>query len=745
MYNPHVTTDLLAELNPAQREAVEAVDGPLLILAGPGSGKTRVITRRIAYLLTSHGVSPSSVAAVTFTNKAAREMRDRLFGKSGRDPVTPLLDSSWRHWRRDFTVSTFHAFCAQNLRREAERVGLDRSFVIYDQDDQMEVVKQVMAILEVDPKRVNPRAVLSTISAAKSKLEEPDAYASSRSGFAVDVVGRVYSQYQALLRRNNAVDFDDLLLEAYKLFRDNPSVLDRYQYILIDEFQDTNVAQYAIARQLAGKHRNLCVVGDPDQAIYSWRNADIRNILSFQRDYPDARTVTLGENYRSTSTILNAATGVISANNRRIERPLTTSNGRGEPVLVGEGHTPEEEAQQVLGEIQRLTREASCKLGDCAVMYRVNAQSRALEDGCLRRNLQYRLIGGVRFYQRREVKDVIAYLRVMQNPYDDVSLRRIINVPPRGIGQRTVEQLVYEARLEGESVYERMEEAERQAKLGRERGSRTGRAVSRFLDVIGALRSDARILPVEELIDAVMMRTGYNSYLQEDGEDKGEERLENIAELRATARELPPMEPAERLSSFLEGAALVSDVDSLEEGEDAITLITLHQAKGLEFPVVFIVGLEEGILPHARSRDDPEQMEEERRLFYVGMTRAKERLYLMRSFRRDFRGSSGASRPSRFLSDVPQNLVSSLSMAGRRIAAVTPLGASAAARGGAVQVPLGEPPLKTGEHVRHARFGDGIVVSCVPSGTDYEVTVAFKGSSGIKRLLYTYASLEIVE
>ena len=748
MYNPNVTTNLLKDLNPAQRDAVESVDGPLLILAGPGSGKTRVITHRIAYMIRSLGVSPRSVAAVTFTNKAAREMRERLFGRSEHDPASPLLPGMWPY-RHEFTVSTFHALCAQILRREALHAGLESTFVIYDQEDQLDAVKQAMEILEIDPKRVSNRSVLSAISAAKSSLVGPEAFAAARSTFADGIVSNVYGQYQALLHRNNAVDFDDLLFRTYLLFRDNAQVLDkyrsRYEYLLIDEFQDTNVAQYAIAKQLAGKHSNICVVGDPDQAIYSWRNADIRNILSFQRDYPDTKTVTLGENYRSTSTILDAATGVISANNRRIERPLTTSNGRGDPVLVGEAYTPEEEAQQALGEIQRLTKDAGYKLADCAVMYRINAQSRALEDGCLRRNIPYRLIGGVRFYQRREVKDVIAYLRVMQNPYDDVSLLRIINVPPRGIGQRTVEQLVHDARVQGIPVYAAAQlMAEEQELAGRNRGSRTGRSVPRFLYVINALIESAGSLPVEELIDAIMERTGYRSHLREEG-DQGQERLENIAELRATAREFQPMEPSERLAAFLEGAALVSDVDSLEEGEDAITLITLHQAKGLEFPVVFIVGLEEGMLPHIRSFDDPDQMEEERRLFYVGMTRAKERLYLTRSFRRDFRGSSGASRPSRFLSDVPQNLVSSLSMAGRRSAAVTPLGARRSTGGSEAADLPGEPPLRAGERVRHARFGDGIVVSCVPSGTDHEVTVAFKGSSGIKRLLYSYASLEMVE
>ena len=725
---------------------MEAVDGPLLILAGPGSGKTRVITHRIAYLVKGRGVHPRNIAAVTFTNKAAREMRDRLFGKSERDPAAPLLGDWWQ-MRSDFTVATFHALCARILRIDGEHIGLDRDFVIYDQEDQLEVVKQAMESLEIDPKRFPPRSTLSAISAAKSGLIEADDYAPGRATPIIEeVIRMVYRRYQELLHRNNAVDFDDLLLKTHVLFKDNPSVFrdnpsvlekyqSRYEYLLIDEFQDTNVAQYAIARQLTGKQRNICVVGDPDQAIYSWRNADIRNILSFQRDYPEAKVVTLGENYRSTGAILEAATGVISANSRRMDKPLTTRNARGSNLYVGESYTPEEEAQQALRVVERLTRNEGYRLADCAIMYRVNAQSRAIEDGCLRYGIPYKLIGGLRFYQRREIKDVIAYLRVIHNPYDEVSLLRVINVPPRGIGQRTVDQLVHNARVQNIPVYTA-------AQLMAESGdARAGRAVARFLYVVNSLMEYGNRIPPAELMDAVMERAGYRDYLLEEGE-QGLERLENIQELRNTAQEFQPMEPEERLSAFLQGAALVSDVDTLEEGTDAITLITLHQAKGLEFPVVFIVGLEEGLLPHSRSIDDPDQMEEERRLFYVGMTRAKERLYLTRVFRRVIWGNASPARPSRFLTDIPQNLVSPLAMAGRQGVAAAPWGIGAQEeKGGKATLE----PLKAGEKVRHSKFGEGIVVTCVPSGQDHEVTVAFKGESGIKKLLLSFAPLEKVE
>ncbi|MQF48858.1 AAA family ATPase [SAR202 cluster bacterium AC-647-N09_OGT_505m] len=723
--------DILEGLNQQQKEAVETVDGPLLILAGPGSGKTRVITHRIAYLVRECGVNPYHIAAVTFTNKAAREMRERLEQLMGRHA-------------QDLTVATFHSFCAMILRREGHHIGLDRAFVIYDQEDQLTLIKRGMETEEVDPQRFSPRSILAAISGAKSQLINAETYQSGRPEYLNEIIHRVYKRYQDLLQRNNAVDFDDLLLNTYTLFRDNDSVLaeyqSRYMHLLIDEFQDTNIAQYTIARQISRKHRNICVVGDPDQSIYSWRNADIRNIMSFQKDYPKARMVTLEENYRSTENILEAAHGVISANRHRIDKPLVTNNQRGKPVFIGEAYNPEEEAQQVLREIERLKREDGHSLGECAIMYRVNAQSRALEEGCLRYGIAYKLIGGLRFYQRKEVKDVISYLRVIHNPYDEVSLSRVINVPPRGIGQLTVNQLTQAARAGSIPLYsaiqllaeQRDEETNSPSRVGR-----TFQAVSRFLHLINGLMQDAQELDVAELIDAIMERTGYRNHLMEDGE-RGRERWENVQELRSTAQEFQYADPGEKLTEFLQGVALVSDVDTLKEATDSITLITLHQAKGLEFPVVFIVGLEEGLLPHIRSFDDPNQMEEERRLFYVGMTRAKNKLYITRAFRRGFRGNGSTNMPSRFLGDVPQRLVSPLGQGKKQ---ATPLG----------QLPTSSPtekmtsaPLKAGVRVQHSKFGEGIVVSCVPTGQDHEVTVAFIGQFGIKRLLLNYAGLEVV-
>ncbi len=735
--------DVLDKLNQLQSKAVQTVEGPLLILAGPGSGKTRVITHRVAHLVRDCGVAPHSIVAVTFTNKAAREIRERLFGKSREDPGAPLL-ASWWEVRHQFTVATFHAFCASILRREGSHIGLDKAFVIYDQEDQLELITRAMAAAEIDPKRFSPRSILSAISAAKSQLIDAETFAAGRSSPMEEVIYKVYHRYEDKLQRNNAVDFDDLLLKTYALFRDNAGVLDKYQtrysHLLIDEFQDTNIAQYAIARQIAGKYHNICVVGDPDQSIYSWRNADIRNILSFQRDYHEAQVITLEENYRSTETILEAAHAVISANRNRMDKPLVTQNQRGKPVYVGEAFNPEEEAQQVLREIERLTRQEGNSLGDCAVMYRVNAQSRALEEGCLRYGIAYKLIGGLRFYQRKEVKDVIAYLRVIHNPYDEVSLSRVINVPPRGIGQRTAEQLTQIARDGGIPLYSAIQlstERGNETPGGPSLDTRSSQAVSRFLRLLNALMEEGESLGVAELIDAVVEHTGYRSYINEDDE-QGHERWENVQELRATALRFQDVDPEDRLSEFLQGVALVSDIDSLEEGQDSITLITLHQAKGLEFPVVFLVGVEEGLLPHTRSFDDPDQMEEERRLFYVGMTRAMDQLYVTRAFLRGFRGSDSAKGPSRFLNDIPQHLVSPMTQADRRPS--QPPGT----RAGLATEKKTSAPLKAGERVRHSRFGEGIVVSCVASGQDHEVMVAFKGESGIKKLLLGYASLEVV-
>ena len=707
--------DILDGLNEAQKEAVESINGPVLILAGPGSGKTRVIAHRVAYLIKVWGISPYHILAVTFTNKAAREMKERLY---------QLLGSSVD----DLTLGTFHATCARILRRDGAHIGLDSRFVIYDDDDQMALVKRSLQEMDLDPKRYLPRVLLSAISSAKSRLIAPGDYVTG--SYFDEVVQRVYQRYQDLLGESKAVDFDDLLMKAVHLFRQHPEVLSRYQqryyHVLIDEFQDTNVAQYALARQLAGGHRNICVVGDPDQSIYSWRFADMRNIMSFERDYPDARVVYLEQNYRSTKTILEVAQHVISANSQRKEKGLWTENEPGVPIVIAEAFTEQEEAQSVVLEVDKLTSQGPLRRGDCAVMYRTNAQSRVIEEAFIRYGMPYRLVGGTRFYERREVRDVIAYLRLVHNPYDSVSLLRVINVPPRGIGRRTIEELSQWAKGSSLPVYAALQtladEDERSPF-----SSRSARALTGFLAMLNELIEKSRELNIVELFDAVVERSGYKAYVLD--RDDGEDRWDNVLELRTVANDYRHLAPDESLSTFLEGVALVSDVDSYDEKMDAVTLITLHAAKGLEFPVVFIVGAEEGLLPHHRSFDDAAQMEEERRLCYVGITRAKERLYLMRAFRRSLMGSSGPTLPSRFLMDIPTHLAASAE--GHRAAEeiVKPTLTTKA-------------PLNAGDRVHHTMFGEGIVVKCVAVKDDQEVTVAFKGEAGVKRLLLSLAPLE---
>ncbi|MDY6918313.1 MAG: UvrD-helicase domain-containing protein [Chloroflexota bacterium] len=712
--------DVLDGLNAAQREAVEAIEGPVLILAGPGSGKTRVIAHRVAYLVKVWGISPYHILAVTFTNKAARELKERLYH---------LLGTSVD----DLTVGTFHATCARILRRESAHAGLDSRFVIYDDDDQMNLVKRSLQELDLDPKRYPPRVVLSGISAAKSRLVTPEYYV--KHSYFDEVVQRVYEHYQALLADSKALDFDDLLMKTARLFQDHPDVLSRYQrryyHVLIDEFQDTNIAQYVLARQLAGGYRNICVVGDPDQSIYSWRFADMRNIMSFEKDYPDARVVYLEQNYRSTKTILEVARNVISANSQRKEKELWTENDAGVPVTVGEAYNEEEEAQSVVSEVERLTANGDFTLADCAVMYRVNAQSRALEEAFIRYGVRYRLIGGTRFYERREVKDVIAYLRVVHNPFDSVSLLRIINTPPRGIGSRTIQELSQWARGQSLPMYAGLQKL---ADEGEQSpfSTRATQVLLGFLNTVNEMVRGSENLNILDLFDLVAERSGYREYVL--SKDDGEDRWENVLELRSVASDYRHLEPEESLLAFLEGVALVSDVDSYDEKGDAVTLITLHAAKGLEFPVVFIVGMEEGLLPHRRSFEYPEQMEEERRLCYVGITRAKQRLYLLHAFRRHLQGSSGPTLPSRFLTDVPSHLVKAPGTA-----------ASAGGQGRTLTTKTSaKAPLSPGDHVVHAAFGEGVVVKCIPARDDHEVTVAFKGAGGVKRLLLSLAPLEVV-
>jgi DNA helicase-2/ATP-dependent DNA helicase PcrA len=705
--------DILAQMNPAQREAVEAPDGPVLVVAGPGSGKTRVLTHRVAYLVKDRGVSPYRIMAVTFTNKAAREMKERLHQLLG------------DHVLRQITIGTFHAVCVRILRREAAHIPYDRDFVIYDTADQISLVRRSLKELNLDDGDLGPRGILDGISRAKSQLIGPGEYVAA--SYEQEVVSRVYRRYQRLLLQSNALDFDDLLMVTVRLLRENQAVLDKYQrqyqHILVDEFQDTNIAQYIILKLLAGRHRNLFVVGDEDQSIYAWRGADFRNVQRFRDDYKEVQVVLLEQNYRSTQMILDTAHHVISRNVQRVQKRLWTENEPGVPVVAMEAYDEQEEAQYVLQEIDRLMTEEGRFPGDLAVMYRTNAQSRSLEEAFVRGGVPYRLVGATRFYERREIKDALAYLRVIHNPLDTVSLTRIVNVPRRAIGQKTMSQLESWAESQGVSLFDalRMLRDHEDSPVGaRGRSSLLG-----FLALLEEFISVRRELSVLELLDLVLDLTGYASYVR-DGTDEGEERWENINELRSVAREYSSLPVEESLTTFLEEVALVSDVDNLDEQIPAPSLLTLHMAKGLEFPVVFIVGLEEGVLPHNRSMDTPEELEEERRLFYVGITRAKERLYLLHTFRRTLFGRDELSEPSRFLADIPTDLFERKGFTDEAVVR--------AQRPTTTQ-------FHDGDRVRHPKFGEGIVLSSRPLSDDEEVTVIFD-SAGIKRCLAAYGGIE---
>jgi len=716
---------LQKELNPAQMAAVQAIEGPVLVLAGPGSGKTRVLTYRIAYLVQECGIDPYNILAVTFTNKAAREMRARLQRLIGQQRLERL------------TIGTFHAICARILRREGQAIGFPANFVIYDRDDQLGLIRQALRDLNLDEKMFRPPAIQANISNAKRAMLTPEEY--NPPTYWHEVAGRVYGRYQQLLKANNAMDFDDLLMFTVRLLKENQAILQRYQrrylQVLVDEFQDTDGAQYQLVQLLSGAKKNIFVVGDEDQSIYGWRGADFRNVLRFRRDYPETRVILLEQNYRSTQNILDASRHVIALNRSRTDKKLWTQNDSGGPIVLYEAYDEQEEADYVVQEIKKCVAQNRCRLQGCAVMYRTNAQSRVLEDAFVRYGLPYKLVGATRFYERREIKDALAYLRLIHNPHDDVSLKRIINVPPRGIGQRTLETLEQQASAQNVPLYTALQllaDSAQTSEVSR-RLPKSGvlLALLNLLNELLAARSQCTVL---QLLDKVVADSGYIQYLR-DGTDEGEERWENIQELRTVAGDYGHLPPETALTEFLEDVALVSDVDNLREETDAATLLTLHMAKGLEFDTVFIIGLEEGILPHSRSLEEPDEMEEERRLCYVGMTRAKQRLYLVHTFRRARFGIQGVCEPSRFLRDIPARLVQGLGRAPARLKEET----------------RAEPVLRTssreytfapGDKVRHAQFGDGVVVSSQRRSGDEEVTVAFAGKAGIKRLLASMAGLK---
>jgi DNA helicase II / ATP-dependent DNA helicase PcrA len=745
--------EILSLLNPEQRRAVETVDGPLLVLAGPGSGKTRVITHRIAHLVRNLGVSPYNVLAVTFTNRAAREMKERL-GALIPGQLEPL------------TIGTFHAVCARILRREGPAVGIDSHFVIFDDTDQQSLVKKVLRDLDLDEKRYAPRALLSHISKAKSEMIGPLQYGEHAASYWEEVVLRVYRAYQEELARHKALDFDDLIMSTVALFRQQADVLLRYQsryrYLLVDEFQDTNIAQYSLLRQLAAKYRNLCVVGDEDQSVYSWRQADLRNILNFEYDYPEAKTIVLEQNYRSTKNILTAARGVIAANSLRKEKHLWTANDAGPLIKVMEAYNERDEARFIVDEVQRLSARGLVQNSDCAVMYRTNAQSRALEEGFIRSQVPYRLVGATRFYERKEVKDSLALLRFVFNPADNTSVLRIISFAGHGIGAKTIQHLETLGTTLGlplfavfllvkygpEAVPEILPDYAAPQLPPAFRlpfTSRTEQLLGDFCALLEKMVEASRQQDVVGLLDFVLRESGLREQIL-DGSEEGAGRWENVQELAAVAADYAGIDAQTGLEALLESVTLSSEQDSYKEGKDAVTLITLHAAKGLEFKTVFIAGVEEGLCPHSRSADDPKQMEEERRLFYVGMTRAKERLYLIYAFRRNLYGGSQPGLPSRFLADIPQALIASngATAAAEKPpppAVVTRPTSNAKPTGKAVTAPLVGPAFQPGDRVRHASFGEGIVVSSETTRGDVAVSVVFP-SVGVKKLSLAFAKLE---
>ena len=720
--------EILDKLNKQQLNAVTAGNGPVLVVAGPGSGKTRVLTQRIAYLIAVEGVRPWQILAVTFTNKAAKEMQSRVKSLLPDQAIEGIM------------LGTFHSICARILRRESEHLPIGSNFVIFDTDDQERIVKNVIRELNINEKLYRPPSVHAAISRAKNELIGPDQYPTTT--YRDEIVKRVYEQYQKRLVASNAVDFDDILLYTAHLLEENPSVRDKYaqrfRHVLVDEFQDTNLAQYALVRELASFNKNIFVVGDPDQSIYAWRGADWRNVQRFEQDFPDAQTILLEQNYRSRQTILNAAMGVINQAKNRKRKQLFTDRGEGEKVFFYEAPDDYAEAAFVVDTIAQLVATRQFEPGDCAVMYRTNAMSRLLEEAFLQARLPYRLVGAQRFYGRREVKDMVAFLRLIHNPADEASLDRVINIPPRGIGDKTLITLHTVARQNNMQPGFVLLDLARGADSPYW-SSFAGRASLSLADFGGMLatwRASAPSLTTSELFDRVIRDLNYKAYIDDESEE-GVDRWENVEELRRLALEYS----TRSLDEFLENIALVSDQDTIAEG-NVPTLLTLHAAKGLEFGAVFIVGLDDGILPHSRSFDEPEGMEEERRLFYVGITRAKDKLYLIRAIQRGGRGAAEETYPSRFLDDVPADLLIGRSRTGRSIHGRAPE-TLWALRSKPQAASVLEIKFRAGTHVRHPVWGDGIVLDSRIQDDDEIVDVVFE-SVGIKRLAASLANLKII-
>jgi DNA helicase II / ATP-dependent DNA helicase PcrA len=723
---------LLAELNPAQRRAVEHGEGPLLVLAGAGSGKTRVLTHRIAYLLATGMARPSEILAITFTNKAADEMRERVGRLTG-----GAVRQMW--------VMTFHSACARILRQHADRLAYKRGFTIYDEGDSLRMVKRCMEELEVDPKRFPPRSIRNQISGAKNRLRDADTLREEQGSFFEETVADVFALYERRMHAANAMDFDDLLVRTVNLFELFADLRERYartfRHVLVDEYQDTNRVQYRLLQLISGEHGNLFVVGDDSQSIYGFRAAEIRNILDFEHDFEGTEVVKLEQNYRSTQTILDAANGLISHNREQMEKQLWTASERGEPVTIAELADEHEEARWVAGEIDRVVEEEGIPRTEVAVFYRTNAQSRVLEDTLVRFDVPYQVIGGTRFYERAEIKDAIAYLTVLSNPADSICLQRIINSPRRGIGKTTEGRVFAHANTLGEEPLVVLGEPERIPGLG----SAAVKAIGRFGETIAALRERAEQRgPVGDLLEAVLAETGYIESLEAERTIEAEGRIENLQELVGMAREFDANRAVEGegrlapLEEFLEQISLYTAQDEIKAGEELVTLMTLHNAKGLEYRAVFIIGCEDGVFPHSRSVEEG-SLEEERRLCYVGLTRARERLTLSHARRRNVYGAQGSGIPSRFLGEIPEHLVERHSTAAAPSGWGLGAGASAPASGFAAPEPGPALALAVGDDVVHASFGEGVVTAVEPGNV---VVVRFGAAGGERKLMADYAPIQ---
>ena len=746
--NPRELHPLLRGLNPVQREAVMHGDGPLLLFAGAGSGKTRVLTHRVAYLIAERYVSPYNIMAVTFTNKAAKEMKERI-GKILQD------ESKARH----LTVGTFHATCARLLREHGEKIGLRRDFLVFDDSDQLTLMRDCLRQLSIDDKQFTPRSILSRISNAKEKLITPETWKQHFHGFLEDISGKVYPLYQDKLEQNNALDFDDLLVETVRLFEESPATLERlqerYRYILVDEYQDVNYVQYMFLKMLAAKRRNLCVVGDDDQSVYAFRGANVELILQFEHDYPEAKVLKLEQNYRSTKTILDAAYGVVRHNRGRKDKKLWTEKDAGIPLVRYDAANEQEEAVKLVERIRDDIKQEKRNYSDYAVLYRTNAQSRVLEEVFKTWRVPSRIIGGVRYFDRKEVKDALAYLRVIQSPADSVSLRRIINVPARGIGATTLRAVEEEMNLTGRSFWDVLSRADQLSQIQKP----TRKKLADFVALILGLQAERDTLSVTDLAQSMLDRTGLLRELEAENDI---DRVENVKELISTTRqyesEALQMGETPSLGGFLENVSLVADIDNLDPNAEAVTMMTLHAAKGLEFPVVFLVGMEENIFPHLRSRETDAEMEEERRLCYVGITRAMEELVVSRADRRTLFGGISFNPPSRFLREIPSELFYSESAKlgrGRVVRGFDPDADEQGYRKPANPEKLWDTgtispaekkktavtdEYRVGQKVRHEKFGTGVILNVTGEGANRQVEVVFP-SVGPKRLALAYAKL----